>query len=438
MPFVAYQPVILAGVVLCGSVSAIAMIFAGKAWKRQGNPVDLVYALAMAAWLVYLLAGGGSVLFKKHPLAVFAIHATYQVAIVAVSCFLLISASITRLEIHAIWVVQGLLGLLLLVWSMSAPSLQEHGAYLPWIAMNLLFVCVLCLCVGLNLGRLNRYRHGLVFGGSLVSVGICTVDLLGLNGLSLGVTLAQCFYAAFMLLLWLLLTGRVVSAELTAPSETSFLPSTAWSAVTGFDPAANPVVAAVTRERRRIAQDLHDGVGSQLVNILATLDMHAPQQQAVALALEQCLVDLKIMVDSIESTEGNVVDSLGRLRYRVQHALDKLGIEMVWRVDTDGPLQNFQGERAQQVLRIAQECLSNTMCHAHASKVEVTCRHLPESNALLLEVRDNGCGIVRRAAGQPSGKGLENLHQRAHQLGGVLQISTKAQRGTSVRLTVPL
>ena len=193
----------------------------------------------------------------------------------------------------------------------------------------------------------------------------------------------------------------------------------------------------MTKERRRIAQDLHDGVGSQIVNILATLDTRSQDHQTVALALEQCLLDLKIMVDSIDSSEGPVIDALGRLRYRVQHALDKLGIHMIWIVDVDGPLQEYSGERAQQILLITQECLSNVMRHAHASVVKVICGYQHESGSLLLEVHDNGCGMASQEAGRPAGKGLIGLQRRADKLGGLLQIFSE-EGGTCIRLLVPL
>ncbi|MBK5207330.1 MAG: histidine kinase, partial [Polaromonas sp.] len=70
--------------------------------------------------------------------------------------------------------------------------------------------------------------------------------------------------------------------------------------------------------------------------------------------------------------------------------------------------------------------------------VEVVCRYVPESDSLLLEVRDNGTGIARREAGQPVGKGLEGMRLRALKLGGHLQIDTKARVGTRIRLVVPL
>lgn len=429
---IASNPAVSAAVVLSGGATLIALVLSVKAWKKQRNPIDLAYAVATAGWLIYLLTSSASGFSKNHPPVVFFAHAGYQIVIVAVSFFLLISASVTRFEIHAVWMAQGVIGLLLLAWNEWGP-LQRDLAYTLWVALNLVCISALSLCVGRNAYRLGGYRNWMVLVGCLLGLGISTLDLLAFDDLPAS-SLAHYFYAAFLLLLWPLVADRGGRLETGADHPQT----TGWNTVTGMGPATDFAAAAVASERRRIAQDLHDGVGSQLVNILATLDTHAPQQQSVALALEQCLVDLKVMVDGIDSTDESVVEALGRLRYRVQHALDKLGIRMVWAVDVDGPLQDFHGERAQQVLRITQECLSNIMCHAKATVVEVVCHYLPESNSLLLEVRDNGCGIASREAGRPAGKGLEGMQRRARKLDGYLQIATKPRVGTRVRLLVPL
>lgn len=408
-----------------------------RAWIKQRNPIDLAFAVAMGCCLAYLLASSANTLGATDPLALFATYAGYQIAIVAVSFFFLVSASVTRFIVHAVWMTQGILGLLLPAWYLWGP-LEQELAYGLWVALNLACASVLSLYLGLKAWRLGTYRCWLVLGGSLLGLGIGFEDLLTDNSLRMGHSLAHYFYAAFLLLLWLLITKRVGHAEAAAVSGTEHSPASGWETITGFGPATDLASAAVAGERRRIAQDLHDGVGSQLVSLLATLDTHAPQQQAVALALEQCLMDLKIMVDTIDTTDGSVVDALGLLRYRVQHSLDMLGIRMIWKVDVEGPLQALRGERALQVLRIAQECLCNIMHHAQASVVEVVCRYVPESDSMLLEVRDNGTGIVRREAGQPTGKGLEGMRLRALKLGGQLQIHTKARVGTRMRLLVPL
>lgn len=366
-----------------------------------------------------------------------AFRISYQITLVAVVFFMLVSASVTRFGIHAVWMVQGVIGLLLLAWS-SWSSLQQDLTYRLWVAVNLASTSALCLYLGLKALRRDTYRSWLALGGSLLGLGICLEDMLGAGGLRPGATFAQYFYAIFILLFWLLITNRVGRPELADAQDPEDSSLVSWNAVTGFGPANKLASVAVANERQRIAQDLHDGVGSQLVNILATLDARAPQQQAVALALEQCLMDLKMIVDSIDSANDGLIDVLGRLRYRVQHSLEKLGIRMIWKVDIDGPLQDFRGDQAQQVLRIAQECLSNIMRHAHASEVEVICRYDAGSDSIFLEIQDDGRGIPSRESGRPPGKGLESMRLRARKLRGNLQIVTKAKAGTRMRLIAPL
>lgn len=436
----AYAWAVQVGALLSGVVSVVTMTIAARSWKKQGNPIDLAYMFGSAGWVLYLLACNLIAVAINNSSTLLVIHVGYQIAMVGVSFFLLICASVTSFKVHALWMMQGLAGMTLLpfawnVWSFPGTDL----AYRLWIALNLTCAAALSVYLGLNVHRARTYRSWLVFGSCLFGLGICFEDMLVADRLRTGTTLAQYFYAFFLLLVWLLITNRVGRPEPAAvPGTGKIRTHSTWENVTGFFPDTDYSTPAVNSERRRIAQDLHDGVGSQLVNVLATLNPRAPEQQAVALALEQCLLDLKIMVDNIDSADVSVIDALGRLRYRVQHALDKMAIRMVWMVDIDGPLLNFSGERAQQVLRITQECLANVMRHAHASVVEVTCRYLPESDSLLLEVYDNGCGIASYEADRPQGKGLGGLQRRAEKLGGQLQIATRSQQGTLIQLRVPL
>ena len=78
------------------------------------------------------------------------------------------------------------------------------------------------------------------------------------------------------------------------------------------------VVQTSAGKRQRIARDLHDGVGFQIVHILSTPDIQAPQQRPLALALKQCLFNLKITIDAIGHCSDSVTDVLGHSRYRVQ------------------------------------------------------------------------------------------------------------------------
>ncbi len=410
-------------------------------WRAEHRPLLLAYAVATASWFVYLAGTHAGGVVQTHTLAFFLARAAGQVAIMGLLFFLLISASLIHFETHAVWMVQGTVGVLLLLWNGWGPWLQGW-AYPLWFALNT--VCIVWLasrCVlrvqALGAGHKRRW---LALGAGLLGLAICMAGALGAAQTVSGNTLAQLLYAFFLPVVgWALFVQPVKRLVTSNTGEAEGrLRTTAWDAVTGFGPQDDSIAAAVAGERRRIAQDLHDGVCSQLVNILATLNAHSPQQQHIAQALEQCLVDLKIMVDVIDDADDSLIDALGRLRYRVQGGLDALSIEMNWAVDVYGPLQNLHGNTAKQVLRIAQECLSNVMRHSQATRVEVVCSYLPANNFMLLEVRDNGKGIPGGEAGRPGGKGLSGMKERARSLGANLQIFTKPGGGTRVRLLVPL
>lgn len=199
---------------------------------------------------------------------------------------------------------------------------------------------------------------------------------------------------------------------------------------------------AVEQERHRIAQDIHDGVGSQLVGLLASLDPTLPAHRRMILGLESCLLDLKNTVDNFDATDGsdsNIFDALGRLRYRFQPPLDRLNIRMHWKVDVAGPLIAVRAEQLIHVVRIVQESLANVLLHSEAKNVRLSCRYQNETvPCMLLEILDNGTGITKHDYKAHKGKGLSGMNERAKRIGAQLKISTKPGLGTRVRLSLPL
>ena len=200
--------------------------------------------------------------------------------------------------------------------------------------------------------------------------------------------------------------------------------------------AGDGISKAVANERRRVARELHDGVGSQLTTLLSSLDCRKPYLKTVALALEQCLIDLKMTIDAIDTESDSLPDALGRLRYRVQHCLDTLGVRMEWHVAACPALEAFRGDRARHALRITQESLANVIRHANASMVRVSCKFVPGVNRVVLEVFDNGRGMTMEHAPRASGRGLQGMRQRAMDAGGSLEISSQVGSGTLVQLTL--
>jgi signal transduction histidine kinase len=327
-----------------------------------------------------------------------------------------------------------------LFWYASRPPqpalLAYIDAYRAWVATNLVGVIALALAVAGAVRRHPTDGNRLALAGSMLGIGFWADGLLPFGTTVFPVPFTQCVYVASLLVAWYLSKygGR---DSVLATRSPGWAPSTGFEGVSGFGPSSDLALAAVATERRRIAQDLHDNIGSQIVNILASLGSEGSRvHNPLALSLEQCLLDLKMTVDAIDGADDSVPEALGRLRQRLQHSLDTQGIHMAWKVQLCEELEAAQGPVALQVLRIAQECLTNVIRHSRASAVEVVCRFAAERNHVILEVRDNGCGIARKSRDRV-GRGLEGMRRRAESVGGALVISSKVGVGTRVRLTVP-
>ncbi len=435
-----------------------ALAVSRRAWRRHQQPQDMAMQVTAGIWLLHLMIVTGLQMASAQRPAWsaaghYAEHVGLQAMVVSVGFFLLSVSGVTRPAVYLVLASQTLLGLVALHWQPwlladTFARFTQSPIYPVWVTLNLLAAALVTLAVARQVHKTQSIAAWLALSACLMGLTLCGDQLILGADSQRASLLVQPMFALFLLVVWRISARADIS--LTANSAgTAFVADFPRSAnmdvLSDFGAPPDVAAVAVAYERRRIGQDLHDGVASQLVNILSSLDVKTPQQHAIALAIEQCLVDLKLTVDALDNASDNVLDALGRLRYRVQHSLDKLGIRMSWRVEMRDELEAVRGEAAQHALRIAQEALANVMLHAHASAVEVVCRFVPESTMMVLEVRDNGRGIPRRkedrpieAGAQRSGKGLASMRHRAKTLGGELSVSSKLGAGTRVRLTLPL
>lgn len=192
--------------------------------------------------------------------------------------------------------------------------------------------------------------------------------------------------------------------------------------------------AELRDERRRIARDLHDHIGSQLVSAMALLDAGATAQARQV--LEHCMLDTRLLVDSMDGYDDALTDSLARLRHRLQPVLEGRGIRLVWLVEWAEGVPG--GASARELTCLVREAVSNVLQHAQATEVSVALglQETPAGRAWLLTVSDNGKGLP--PGGPPhTGLGLASMRERAAQAGGTLQVLNGAQGGVVVEVTVP-
>jgi signal transduction histidine kinase len=193
------------------------------------------------------------------------------------------------------------------------------------------------------------------------------------------------------------------------------------------------------QERQRIARGLHDQVGSQLVNAMALVDARDPTAQPLMRALEQCLLDLRLLVDSMDGDDDALPDCLARLRHRIQPALDRRGIALAWDIALPDGVAVPTGAPARALTGIVQEAVSNVLQHSGASLLRIALRHAgpPQGGEWRLEVADNGRGLPMDAPHGPSGHGLAGMHRRAASVGGTLRLAPAEGGGTAVQVRVP-
>ena len=188
----------------------------------------------------------------------------------------------------------------------------------------------------------------------------------------------------------------------------------------------------------RMAAQLHDNVGSNLAAALVGLKKaidHAPPELAAELrsVQQRARVSLVEMRRISRPLRPELLEDLG-----LKSALSRLatdlatrnpGIEVCRRLD--GPFHGIDAETELVLYRVAEEALTNVGRHAHAKHVEL---HLVrEGDAVVLLVADDGVGIDSR----PERTGILSMRERAALVDGRLEICTREDRGTQVRLQVP-
>ncbi len=191
---------------------------------------------------------------------------------------------------------------------------------------------------------------------------------------------------------------------------------------------------AAALERSRIMQDMHDGLGSQLVSSLVMARAGELDNQQTCELLRSCIDDLRLAIDTSDSGDDSLLVALGNLRFRMQPRLKAAGITLQWETWAQCPL-SLRPQDQLPVLRIVQESLSNVLKHARARTIHVAVSNTPAG--LSIRIEDDGRGFdVEAAQARATGKGLNSLDKRARVLGAQLQISSSG-RGSVVWLKVP-
>lgn len=199
------------------------------------------------------------------------------------------------------------------------------------------------------------------------------------------------------------------------------------------------------RERKRIARELHDGLGA----LLSSIGLYGKM-------LGKELIDNKNSLDKVRQinqlskqaldTVSEVINNLNPSvlnRYNLQESLQRLvdKINNLDNVDVTLHVNEFKGQPLQStqvvIYRICSELINNTLKHAKATDIQIK---LSGENILVLQYSDNGVGfdLERLKTIDGKGMGLQNIIERVESINGTYQIQTSKDKGFKIKIQFAL
>lgn len=191
---------------------------------------------------------------------------------------------------------------------------------------------------------------------------------------------------------------------------------------------------AAIAERRRVAQDLHDGLAQDLAFIAAhgaRIAGELGDEHPITIAARRALAVSRGTISELSDMSSTPVDEA--LEAIAHELRDRFGIAITVYAH---PNADLAPDTRQHVSRIAREAIANAARHGGADNVTVSLR--PRAEGVVLRVRDDGRGIRVGADGaMPEGFGLRSMRERAAALGGYLTVSPRKSGGTELEVVLP-
>jgi len=198
---------------------------------------------------------------------------------------------------------------------------------------------------------------------------------------------------------------------------------------------------AISRERNRLAHELHDtlahslsGVAVQLEAIDTILDTNPDEAKAL---LQQSLATTRSGLNetrrALRALRAGPLEDLGlalAMRSLAESVASRNGLKLS--LDVPEHLENLSPELEQDIYRVAQEALENVARHAQAKNVKV--RLSQNKDQLELIISDNGRGFDPSKIDAITKFGIQGMRERTEMLGGNLEVDSRPEGGTMIRL----
>lgn len=190
----------------------------------------------------------------------------------------------------------------------------------------------------------------------------------------------------------------------------------------------------LSEERERIMRDMHDGIGGQLVSVIALLQEKKGEIfKQIRAKIQLSLTDLRLVIDSLDPLQNELPTMLGMMRLRLNDQLESAQIKLEWAVTDLPEVAGTSPRQSLHIMRIVQEAITNCIKHADCQKMTLATGVVPEDK-VYIDIIDYGKGMdVNDKQVKSQGRGLSNMIYRAKQIGATLSIESSPE-GTCIRL----
>ncbi|MBE9030124.1 GAF domain-containing protein [filamentous cyanobacterium LEGE 11480] len=210
---------------------------------------------------------------------------------------------------------------------------------------------------------------------------------------------------------------------------------------------------AVLDERNRLAREIHDTLAQAFTGVSLQLEVvrgltNNPNHPDTAASLKQAQAFIRRARDLARQGLSEARRSVHALRSAaletddLPNALQKVlrqtqrDTGLTTQFHLEGVPLPLSDDCQLNLLRIAQEAITNTLRHAQATQLDITLGFTPPQ--IRLQIFDNGCGFHPQSLSEVTGFGLIGMRERAARLNGKFQIHSNPQQGTRITVQLPL
>ncbi len=211
--------------------------------------------------------------------------------------------------------------------------------------------------------------------------------------------------------------------------------------------ASIKIFNAHEKERKRLARELHDGIGTSLLAIKMKLQMLETRVKGGVIdqdAFSVLISEISHVIEELRRVSMDLrpsflknTDLVEAINWYIKKVQDRSGIEINVEVENVDKVKEVSLKIKENIYRILQEALSNIVRHSNATNANIALKI--EGGMLIFDIRDNGKGFnPAQKESKEAGIGLFTIMERVELLNGIIRIKSSDDTGTHIFIEVPL